>query len=141
MDYAHTPDGLKNALSALKGVTENRLLCVFGCGGNRDCAKREIMGNVSAKLADFTVITTDNPRFEDPMTIIRSVEKGVLTETKNYIAIQDRRSAIEYAMKLAKKGDTLLIAGKGAEKYQEILGVKHPFTDKETVAEFLPKNS
>lgn len=137
VDYAHTPDGLKNVLQSLKNTCENRLICLFGCGGNRDVLKRSIMGEVSGQVADFTIITTDNPRFEDPMDIIREIEKGVLKHTKKYIIIQDREQAIKYALEMAKSGDTLLIAGKGCEMYQDVLGIKKPFNDKDIVNEFI----
>ena len=136
IDYAHTPDGLKKALLSLKN-NYGKLICVFGCGGNRDKTKREPMGVISGRYADFTVITSDNPRFEEPMEIIFDVEKGVLKESKEFVTIQDRKQAIEYALDLAKKGDTVLIAGKGSEKYQEILGIKHVFKDKDIIEEIL----
>ncbi len=137
VDYAHTPDGLEKTLKAVKGATQNKVICLFGCGGNRDRKKRKIMGQISAKYADFTIITTDNPRFEEPMDIISEIEEGVLTESKNYVIIQDRREAIRYALNLAEKQDAVLIAGKGSERHQEILGIKHKFSDKDTVKEIL----
>jgi len=137
VDYAHTPDGLKKVLQTLKREIKGRLICVFGCGGNRDEQKREIMGKISGEYADFTVITSDNPRFEDPMMIIKDVEKGVLSKTNNFVVVEDRREGIKYALNYAKSGDVVLIAGKGAEKYQEILGIKHPYNDKDTVNEIL----
>lgn len=137
VDYAHTPDGLEKVLSALKSITSGNLFCVFGCGGNRDVGKRREMGKISGLLANFTVITSDNPRYEEPMDIIFEIEKGVLEVTKKYVIIQDRKQAIEYAIDNAKKGDTILIAGKGAEKYQEILGIKLPYNDKDMVSEIL----
>ena len=132
VDYAHTPDGLRKSLTAIKQITRKRLICVFGCGGNRDSDKREKMGEISAELADFTVITSDNPRFEEPMEIIWQIEKGLLKISKNYIIVQEREQAIEYAINVAKKGDVLLIAGKGSEKYQEVFGIKKPYNDKDT---------
>jgi UDP-N-acetylmuramoyl-L-alanyl-D-glutamate--2,6-diaminopimelate ligase len=137
VDYAHTPDGLKKVLSTLKQICVNKVICVFGCGGNRDVDKRTQMGEISGEIADFTVITSDNPRFEEPMDIIHDIEKGVLKRTKNFVAIEDRIAGIEYALKFAKKGDVVLIAGKGAEKYQEVLGIKHPYNDKDTIEEIL----
>lgn len=136
VDYAHTPDGLKNSLLALRKITEKKLICVFGCGGNRDEIKRSIMGEISGVNADFTVITSDNPRFEEPMDIIRSIESGVLNKTKEFVSIQKREKAIEYALEIAKKGDTVLIAGKGAEKYQDILGIKHLYNDKDCIKNY-----
>ena len=133
VDYAHTPDGLYKAITSLKPMAKGRLICVFGCGGNRDKSKREIMGRISGENADLTIITSDNPRYEEPMDIIFEIEKGVLSVTKNYVLIQDRKSAIEYAIEKAKDGDIILVAGKGSEKYQEILGVKSFYNDKETI--------
>ncbi len=137
IDYAHTPDGLLKCLTSLKNVCKGKLISVFGCGGNRDAKKREIMGKISGENADFTVITTDNPRFEDPMEIISSIEKGMLKVSKNYVIIQDRTEGIKYAVNYAKEGDIVLIAGKGAEQYQDVLGIKHPYNDKDTVKEIL----
>lgn len=139
IDYAHTPDGLSSVLGAIRKACKGRLICLFGCGGNRDTKKREIMGEISGKLADFTIITSDNPRFEEPMEIISMIEKGVLKHTKNFVIVEDRKKATEYALKIAKLGDIILIAGKGAENYQEILGIKHPYNDKDTVSEILGK--
>ncbi len=137
VDYAHTPDGLLKSISALKELTNRKVICVFGCGGNRDSEKRAIMGEISGKYADFTVITSDNPRYEEPMDIIFEIEKGVLKATKNYVIVQDRAEAIGYAVNYARRGDIVLIAGKGSEKYQEILGIKHVFNDKDIIKEIL----
>ena len=130
IDYAHTPDGLGNVLKTLKKCTAGKLICLFGCGGNRDREKRPLMGEIAGELADFTVVTSDNPRYEDPCDIISDVEKGLRKKTDGYITIQDRRSAIKYAVSKTGKDDVLLIAGKGAEEYQEIMGVRHDFSDK-----------
>lgn len=135
LDYAHTPDGLKKALDALRPHTRKRLICVFGCGGNRDKEKRPIMGRISGELADFTVLTTDNPRFEDAMDIIWQIESGIKQVTDKYVAIQERKDAIRYAVDNAAEGDTILIAGKGSEKYQEVFGIKRVYNDKDTVEE------
>ncbi len=137
IDYAHTPDGIEKSIKTLKSSCEGRLICVFGCGGNRDKGKREIMGEISSKYADFTIVTSDNPRFEEPMSIIREIEKGILRQGKNYVLIEDRVDAIEYALNIAKKGDAILIAGKGSEKYQEVLGVKKMYNDKETIIDLV----
>ena len=137
IDYAHTPDGLLKTLSALKPLCKGRLICVFGCGGNRDEKKREVMGEISGELADFTVITSDNPRYEEPMDIIREIEKGVLRKTRDYVIAERREEAIDYAVRYAKKGDVILVAGKGSEKYQEIIGIKRLYNDKDTVEESL----
>ncbi|MBQ8427399.1 MAG: UDP-N-acetylmuramoyl-L-alanyl-D-glutamate--2,6-diaminopimelate ligase [Clostridia bacterium] len=140
VDYAHTPDGLQKSLTALRKICNGRLICVFGCGGNRDKLKRSEMGKISGKLADFTIITSDNPRYEEPMEIISDIEKGILKVSKKYLLIQDRTDAIEYALKFAKEKDVVLIAGKGCENYQEILGIKCLYNDKDTVEELLRSN-
>lgn len=137
VDYAHTPDGLKNALSALRPICKKRLICVFGCGGNRDEKKRRVMGEISGKFADFTVITSDNPRYEEPMDIIWEIEKGVLSESKNYVIAEEREEAVAYALKFAAAGDVVLVAGKGSERYQEIFGIKRPYNDKDTIKELI----
>lgn len=137
VDYAHTPDGLLKTLSVLKPLCKGRLICVFGCGGNRDEKKRQIMGEISGELADFTVITSDNPRYEEPMDIISEIEKGVLKKTRSYVIAERREEAIEYALRYAKKGDVVLVAGKGCEKYQEIIGIKRLYNDKDTIEESL----
>ncbi|MBP5372794.1 MAG: UDP-N-acetylmuramoyl-L-alanyl-D-glutamate--2,6-diaminopimelate ligase, partial [Clostridia bacterium] len=133
IDYAHTPDGLENALLTLSKITKNSLFCLFGCGGNRDKEKRAVMGRVAGDIADFVIVTSDNPRFEDPDLIIGEIVKGVREATLDYITISDRESAIRYAISLLSKGDVLLIAGKGAEEYQEVMGVKREFSDKNIV--------
>ena len=113
---------------------------MFGCGGNRDQGKRAIMGEISGLYADFTIITTDNPRYEEPMEIISDIEKGIRKVSKKYLIIQKRQDAINYALSYAKKGDTVLIAGKGAEKYQEVLGIKHPYNDKDSIRSYYLEN-
>lgn len=137
IDYAHTPDGLYNALSALKRICKGRLICVFGCGGNRDKTKREIMGEISGKIADFTVITSDNSRYEEPMDIMRKIEEGILKSSDKYVLVQDRTEGIRYALNYAAKGDVILVAGKGSEQYQEILGIKRLYNDKDTITEII----
>ncbi len=137
VDYAHTPDGLEKSLFVLRKITSNNLFVVFGCGGNRDKSKRQIMGRVAGDIADYVVITSDNPRFEDPMAIIDQVEQGVKESTNNYISIKDRKTAISYAIKMLNAGDTLLIAGKGHENYQEIKGERLAFSDKEVVKDLI----
>ncbi len=129
IDYAHTPDGLKNALQTLKSHCQGKLICLFGCGGNRDKSKRVPMGETAAKLCDFCVLTSDNPRYEDPLDILSQVEKGYRRFSQKYVMISQRARAIEYALDLLGKGDILLVAGKGAEEYQEIMGIKYPFSD------------
>ncbi|MBP5193136.1 MAG: UDP-N-acetylmuramoyl-L-alanyl-D-glutamate--2,6-diaminopimelate ligase [Clostridia bacterium] len=137
IDYAHTPDGLGNILRTLRKCTAGKLICLFGCGGNRDRGKRPLMGEIAGELADFTVVTSDNPRYEDPCDIISDVEKGLRKKTDGYITIQDRKSAIKYALGKTGKDDVLLIAGKGAEEYQEIMGVRHEFSDRRYIESLL----
>lgn len=137
VDFAHTPDGVENALKSLKKVTSGRLICLFGCGGNREKEKRPIMGEIAGKYADFTVITCDNPRFEDPYEIIRQIEEGIRKVTLKYITIQNRRLATGYALSTLKEGDTLVLLGKGGENYQEIMGVKHRYSDVECIKELV----
>ena len=129
VDFAHTPDGLEKSLCALRPLCKGKLICLFGCGGNREIQKRPIMGEIAAAHADFTVITSDNPRYEDPFDIITQIERGVRKITDDYIIVVDRECAIEYAIDKLRNGDVLLIAGKGGENYQEIMGVKHIYSD------------
>ena len=135
VDYAHTPDALVNVLSTLRDVTPNgRIITVVGAGGNRDKGKRPIMAREAARLSDELVLTSDNPRFENPDDILADMQAGLDSETmKHTLSITDRRQAIRTAVRLAQKGDVILIAGKGHEDYQEIQGVKHHFDDCEEV--------
>ncbi len=137
VDYAHTPDGLKNVLATAREIAENRLITVFGCGGDRDQTKRPIMGEFAAKYSDYAIITSDNPRTEDPMFIIRQVEKGVKPLTDQYAIEENRRKAIEKALAMAKKGDVVIIAGKGHEDYQLVNGKVLEFDDRKVAREFL----
>ena len=137
IDYAHTPDGLENVLAAVKGFCRGRLIAVFGCGGDRDPMKRPIMGEIGVKLSDLAVITSDNPRSEDPMAIIDDILKGVKPEYGSYVVVPERRSAIRYAMDIARKDDIIVLAGKGHETYQEINGVKYHLDEREEVAAHL----
>jgi len=136
IDYAHTPDGLENVLSSVKDFCTGRLIAVFGCGGDRDPIKRPIMGRIGTDIADIAVITSDNPRTEDPDAIIADILKGVEPE-KNPIVIENRIKAIHQAMDIAKKDDIIVLAGKGHETYQEIQGVKHHLDEREVVASYL----
>jgi UDP-N-acetylmuramoyl-L-alanyl-D-glutamate--2,6-diaminopimelate ligase len=131
IDYAHTPDALEKALDAVRPVVAagHRLHCVFGCGGDRDAGKRPIMGEVAARLADHVIVTSDNPRGEDPQAIIDQVMSGVLSGEAE--AVAERQVAIFTAIHQATAGDVVLLAGKGHETYQEIAGVRHPFSDAE----------
>jgi len=141
IDYAHTPEGLHNALLALRNITSGKLICVFGCGGDRDCGKRREMGCVGATFADFCVITCDNPRFEDANSIIREIEEGARTVAgARYVTVTDRKQAIEYALSNSGPDDVVIIAGKGAERYQDVMGVKLPYSDEETACAFFDKN-
>jgi len=133
VDYAHTPDSLENVLKALRPFTPNRLICVFGCGGDRDRTKRPLMGAISAKLADFSYITSDNPRTEDPQKILQDILAGIADQT-NTVVISDRRECIHTAIHSAQAGDTVLIAGKGHEDYQIIGTTKIHFDDREEAA-------
>ncbi|WP_042720296.1 UDP-N-acetylmuramoyl-L-alanyl-D-glutamate--2,6-diaminopimelate ligase [Flavobacterium sp. B17] len=138
VDYAHTPDALENILDSINDIrTKNeRLITVFGCGGDRDHSKRPEMGNIATKKSTLSIITSDNPRTEDPAAIIKEIEAGVEPQNfSKYTSIPDRREAIKMAIKFAEPKDIVLVAGKGHETYQEINGVKHHFDDKETINE------
>ena len=137
IDYAHTPDGLENVLSSVRGFCKGRLIAVFGCGGDRDPIKRPIMGGIGVQIADLAVITSDNPRTEDPAAIISDIVKGIDPGKKNYIVIENRPAAIRHAMDIAEKDDIIVLAGKGHETYQEIHGVKHHLDEREVVAQYL----
>jgi UDP-N-acetylmuramoyl-L-alanyl-D-glutamate--2,6-diaminopimelate ligase len=130
IDYAHTPDALEKALEALRPAVAagHRLVCVFGCGGDRDAGKRPIMGEVAGRLSDHVIVTSDNPRGEDPDAIIAQVMNGISGDAES---IEDRQVAIFSAVHHAAAGDVVLLAGKGHETYQEIAGVRHPFSDLE----------
>jgi UDP-N-acetylmuramoyl-L-alanyl-D-glutamate--2,6-diaminopimelate ligase len=136
IDYAHTPDALENVLSTIHNIKNGseKIITVVGCGGNRDKAKRPVMADIASKMSDKVIFTSDNPRNEEPQTILNEMEQGVgIANRKKTITILDRKEAIKTACNLATKGDIILIAGKGHENYQEIKGVKHHFDDKETV--------
>ncbi len=135
VDYAHTPDGLEKSLLFLRKICKGNLYCLFGCGGNRDEEKRPAMGRVAGDIADFVILTSDNPRYEDPMLIIRRAETGLRESTRDYVCIENRETAIKYALNMLCDGDCLLVAGKGAEEYQEIMGIKHYFSDKRLITE------
>ncbi len=154
VDYAHTPGALKNVLAALKVIRSGRIITVMGCGGDRDRQKRPIMGSEAALGSDFVVVTSDNPRSENPLEIIRQVEEGVREagflpcpdgivdcglKDRHYRLIPDRREAIVWALRFIENGDILLVAGKGHETYQEVSGVRYPFDDREVLREHLKK--
>lgn len=135
VDYAHAPDGLKNVLQTARAFARGQLICVFGCGGDRDKGKRPVMGDLSARLADLSVVTSDNPRTEAPDAIIADILPGL--RDAPHIVEPNRRRAIEKAIAKARAGDLVLIAGKGHENYQEINGIKTPFDDREVAREIL----
>lgn len=140
VDYAHTPDALKNVLATIKNLRKGheQVITVVGCGGDRDTAKRPVMAAVATDASDRVIFTSDNPRSEDPEAIIREMEAGVpVHQKKRVLSITDRREAIKTAVTLAGKEDIILVAGKGHEKYQEIKGVKHPFDDKQVLEEVM----
>ena len=137
LDYAHSPDALENVLKTVRTFTKKRLIALFGCGGDRDKGKRPIMGEIVGRLADFAVLTSDNPRTEDPLVILRSIEQGMKKTDGEYVMIENRREAIRYALQMAQEGDVIVLAGKGNETYQEIMGVKRPFDEKVVVSELL----
>jgi len=136
-DYAHTPDGLENVLSSVKGFCQGRLIAVFGCGGDRDPIKRPIMGKIGTDIADFAIITSDNPRTEDPMAIIADVVRGIDESKNNYEVVENRVRAIQRAMDIAQKHDIIVLAGKGHETYQVIGHEKHHLDEREVVAAYL----
>lgn len=140
VDYAHTPDALLNVLSTIKGLRkgDEKVITVVGCGGDRDSSKRPVMAEVAAELSDRLILTSDNPRSEDPDRILQDMESGLNSAGKRKaLKIADRREAIKTALSLANEGDIILVAGKGHEKYQEINGVRHPFDDKQVLLDLL----
>ena len=137
VDYAHTPDALENVLKTVREFAKARVICVFGCGGDRDRAKRPIMGEIAGRFSEFCIITSDNPRTEDPMAIIETIEEGTKRSGTKYTVIENRKEAIRYALSIAKDNDVIMIAGKGHENYQEINGTKYHFDDKEIVEALL----
>ena len=135
IDYAHTPDGLLNVIDSLNKIKKGRLVTLFGCGGDRDKTKRPQMAKIATEKSDFVIITSDNPRTEDPSAIIKDIVCGATGD--NYITIENRREAIEYALKNAKAGDIILLAGKGHETYQIIGTEKKDFDERTVVSEIL----
>lgn len=134
VDYAHTPDGLENVLQTVSEFAEGKIYCVFGCGGDRDRGKRPQMGRLAAELSDVTIVTSDNPRNEDPKAIIEEIVAGIKqsgAKEEHYLQIEDRRRAIQQAVEMASPGDVVLIMGKGHETYQEVKGVRTYFDDRE----------
>ncbi len=135
VDYAHTDDALEKVLQSAREITTGRVILVFGCGGDRDRSKRSLMGAVAVRNSDYAIVTSDNPRSEDPAAIIQEIEQGM--KGVQHAAVVDRRDAIRVALSRAKKGDTVLIAGKGHENYQTIGTVSHPFDDRLVAKELL----
>lgn len=141
IDYAHNAMALESLLTTLREYDPGRLVCLFGCGGNRDRNRRFEMGEVSGRLADLTVITSDNPRNEDPMDIIADIRTGISKTDGKYIEIPDRKEAIRYCIKNGQPGDIVVLAGKGHEDYQEICGVKHPMDERVLIADILKEEN
>ena len=137
LDYSHSPEALENILTAVRDFTRGRVIALFGCGGDRDHGKRPMMGEIGGRLADFCILTSDNPRNEDPFDILASIEEGIRRTDGQYTVIENRREAIRHALRMAREGDMVVLAGKGHETYQEIRGVKRPFDEKVVVRELL----
>lgn len=140
IDYAHNAMSLESLLTTLKEYQPARLVCLFGCGGNRSKDRRYEMGEVSGRLADLTIITSDNPRFEDPQAIIDDIKTGIGRTDGKYVEICDRKEAIRYAIEHGQPGDVIVLAGKGHEDYQEIKGVKYPMDERVLISEILSGN-
>ena len=139
IDYAHSPESLQNILSAVKSYTKGRVISVFGCGGDRDSRKRPIMGEISGNVADYTIITSDNPRTEEPEKIVKEIEEGIKKTNAKYEVIVDRTEAIKKAISIAQKEDIIVLSGKGHEPYQEINGKKYPFDERKIVRNIINK--
>lgn len=137
IDYAHSPQSLESILCAVKSYTRGRVISVFGCGGDRDTRKRPMMGEISGKYADYTIITSDNPRKENPEEIVIQIEDGMKKTNGKYEILIDRKEAIEKAIKIANKSDIIVLAGKGHETYQDINGIKQPFDEKGIIEEII----
>lgn len=137
IDYAHSPDGVENILSSMREVCSGRLVVLFGCGGDRDPIKRPLMGEAASRLADFVIVTSDNPRSENPMSIIEQIVPGVQKYNTPYVVIENRREAIEYAVKNAQKDDVIVLAGKGHETYQILNSGTIHFDEREVLAEII----
>ena len=139
IDYAHNAMSLESLLTTLREYNPGRLVCLFGCGGNRSKLRRYEMGEVSGKLADLTIITSDNPRFEEPLDIMADIKIGMAKTDGKYVEICDRKEAIAYAIAHGQPGDIIVLAGKGHEDYQEIKGVKYPMDERDLIADILKK--
>ena len=141
IDYAHNAMALESLLTTLREYHPHRLVCLFGCGGNRARSRRYEMGEVSGQLADLTIITSDNPRFEDPQAIIDDIKTGISRTDGKYVEIIDRKEAIAYAIHHGEPGDIIVLAGKGHEDYQEIEGKKYPMDERVLIAEILAEDN
>ena len=145
VDYAHTPNSLERVLNTLRRLTGGKLVVVFGCGGDRDPYKRPLMGKIACRIADYTVVTSDNPRSEEPEEIILQIERGMLEEGaikgKDYVTIPDRREAIKHALSRIASGDTLLVAGKGHERVQILKDKVIPFDDRAVIRDLLRESN
>ncbi|MCX7615533.1 MAG: UDP-N-acetylmuramoyl-L-alanyl-D-glutamate--2,6-diaminopimelate ligase, partial [Clostridiales bacterium] len=139
IDYAHTPDGVENILKAARGFTKGRVISLFGCGGDRDRTKRPKMGSIASKLSDFIIVTSDNPRTENPLSIINDILTGMKNTKCPYTVIPERREAIVYALDNAKPGDTIILMGKGHETYQEINHIKYHLDEREEINQYFAK--
>ncbi len=137
IDYAHNAMSLKSLLTTLRAYHPGRLVCLFGCGGNRSRQRRFEMGEVSGSLADLTIITSDNPRFEEPQAIIDDIKQGIAKTNGAYVEMIDRKEAIRYAITHGQPGDVIVLAGKGHEDYQEIKGKKYPMDERDLIADVL----
>jgi UDP-N-acetylmuramoyl-L-alanyl-D-glutamate--2,6-diaminopimelate ligase len=137
IDYAHNAMSLKSLLTTLKEYNPGRIVTLFGCGGNRSKLRRYEMGEVSGELSDLTIITSDNPRFEEPQDIINDIKTGIAKTSGEYVEIVDRKEAIRYAITNGKPGDVIVLAGKGHEDYQEICGKKYPMDERVLIEEVL----
>lgn len=137
IDYAHSPDGIKKILETVKGFAKGRIVILFGCGGDRDAKKRPLMGKIAGELADFCIITSDNPRTEEPASIIRDILGGLENATADYVVIENRENAIEYAVRNAKKDDVIILAGKGHETYQILNDKTIHFDEREVLAKYI----
>lgn len=141
IDYAHSPDGIINILKTAREYTNNRLITLFGCGGDRDKGKRPLMGEAAGRLSDFCIVTSDNPRSEEPMDIIRDILPGINRTKSKYVIMDDRKKAIEYALNMGQKGDVIVIAGKGHETYQVLKNKTIHFDEREIVHELLKEET
>ena len=139
IDFAHTPDSMENVIETARKITDGKVITVFGCGGDRDKGKRSIMGGVATKNSDYVVITSDNPRCENPMEILWDIEKGIDRSNSNYTVISGRAIAIQHSLNYAKSGDTVLILGKGVENYIDVNNVKYEYSDYSVVYEYIEK--